>query len=135
MLPLLTNYGDLAALALRFAISAIFIAHGWPKIKDLKTTASNFEMMGFKPGNFWGTVVAVVEFIGGLCILFGFLTQIAAVLLAIDMLVASIWKIRSGQKLIGGYELDIILLTAALVLATLGPGIYSLDNYFPIVLF
>lgn len=123
----LTQYADWAYLLLRLVIGLVFVVHGWPKLKSLKTNAQHFEAMDLKPGSFWGTVVAFVEFFGGLAVFFGLYAQLAAVLLAVNMLVATLWKMRRGQGLAGGYELDLLLLTSALVFATVGAGIYSLD--------
>ena len=125
----LTFYADWSYLLLRVVFGLIFVVHGWPKLKSLKTTAQHFEAMGFKPGNFWGTIVAVVETFGGLAIILGFNIQIAALLLAINMAVAALWKVKRGQGLIGGYEFDLTLLAIALFLATVGAGVYSLDFY------
>lgn len=126
---------DWALFLLRIVIAVVFLAHGWPKIKDLKTTAKNFEMMGFKPGSFWGTIVAVVEFFGGICLLFGFLVQLAGILIAIDMLVATLWRIKNGHKLMGGFELELSLLAMALMLSLAGGGVYALDSIYPIILY
>ena len=83
--------------------------------------------MGFKPGTFWGTVVAFVEFVGGLALFFGFYAQLAALLLGIQMLVAVFWKLGRGQGLIGGYELDLLLAVTLVTLVILGAGTYSLE--------
>ena len=128
-------FSDWALLLLRIVFGLVFIIHGWPKIKNLKINAQNFEMMGFKPGIFWGTIVAVVEFFGGLLILTGLFVQPAALLLAINMTVAALWKIKRSQRFIGGFEIDLILLAAGLILATLGGGIFSLDNFWQIRLY
>lgn len=125
-------FNDWSLLGLRLVFGAIFIAHGWPKIKNLKANAQNFEMMGFKPGSFWGTIVAFVEFFGGLAIIMGLYAQIAGLLLAIDMAVSTLWKIKRGQKFIGGFELDLILFAVGLSLLTLGAGIYSLNQFYHI---
>ena len=45
------------------------------------------------------------------------------------MLVALVWKMRNGQSLVGGYELDLLLFLTALMLAANGGSPYSLDNY------
>ena len=132
LLNLLLVFSDWSLLGLRLVFGAIFIAHGWPKIKNLKTNSQNFEMMGFKPGAFWGTIVAFVEFFGGLAIIVGLYTQIAALLLAINMAVATLWKIKRGQKFIGGFELDLTLFVVGLTPATLGAGIYSLSQFYHI---
>lgn len=135
MLPSLVTFGEFALLAARLVYGAIFAVHGWPKIKNLKNNAQNFEMMGFKPGVFWGTIVAITEFFGGLLLIIGWFTQVAALLLAAEMTVAAIWKIKRGEKFAGGWEFDLILMAVGLVLATVGGGIYGLDNYLPTVLF
>ena len=119
--------GDIALLLLRLAIGLIFIAHGWPKIRNLRENAKNFEGMGFKPGTFWGTLVAIVEVVGGLAIFFGLYTQLAVLLIGIEMIVGTFWKMSRGQGLIGGYELDLILLAGCIVLLALGGGMYSIE--------
>ena len=112
-------------LLLRLALGLIFIVHGWPKVKNVKMTSQHFESMGFKPGNLWGPIVAFVEFIGGLAVFFGIFAQVAALGLALNMLVALFWKIGKGQGLIGGFELDLILLASALAVVFLGAGAYA----------
>lgn len=135
MIQIFLIYNDEALLILRLALGLIFIAHGWPKIKDLKATAQGFAGMGFKPGKFWGTLVAVAEFFGGILLILGFFTQLVSLILAIQFIVIMIWKLKIKQKLVGGYELDLILLAALLVLASVGSELYSLDSYFRIYLY
>ncbi len=118
--------------ALRVAVAAIFLAHGWPKLKNLKATADGFAAMGFRPGRFWGTLAALLETAGAGLLLFGAGTQILSILFALEMIVTTAWKIRRGQKFVGGYELDLLLLAASLLLATSGGGVLGLDNYFRI---
>lgn len=130
ILSLLPIFTDWPLLIARIVVAAIFLAHGWPKIKNLKQNAQNFGMMGFRPGAFWGTVVAFTEVFGGLAILLGIATPFAGFGLAIDMLVATLWKLKKGMKLINGYELDLTLLALCLILAIAGPGIFSLRSYF-----
>lgn len=120
---------DISILALRLAFGLIFIVHGWPKVKSVKMTAQHFEAMGFKPGRVWGTVVALLEFVGGIAIALGVLSQPAALCIAGIMLVALFWKIGKGQGLVGGYELDLILLAVAIALAILPSGMYSVDAW------
>ncbi len=127
MTQFLSLYADWAYLLLRVAFALVFIIHGWPKLKNLKENAKNFEAMGFKPGNLWGSVVAIVETFGGLAIFFGFYTQIAALLIAVNMLVAMLWKMKKGHGFVSGYEFDLILFVVALLFATVGAGLYSLD--------
>ena len=134
MIQILLIFNDWASLLLRVTFGIIFLVHGWSKIKNLRETGQNFEMMGFKPGSLWGTGIAIIEFFGGLFLIAGLFTSITALILAFEMIVTTIWKIIRRQKLIGGYELDLALLVSLLVLATIGGGIYSLDTYWGILL-
>lgn len=130
LLTILPIFTDWTLLIARVVIAVIFLAHGWPKIKNLKKNAQDFGMMGFKPGAFWGTVVAFTEVFGGLAILLGVATPLVGFALVIDMLVATFWKLKKGMKLINGYELDLMILSACLIVAVAGPGVYSLQSYF-----
>ncbi len=129
MITLLFIWSGVALLLLRIFYGVLFVAHGWPKIKDLMQNAKNFEGMGFRPGLLWGTVVALLEFFGGLAIIAGLFTQALGLLLAIEMMVAAVWRIRKKHKFVGGYELDLALVLIGLILATLGGGIYAIDNF------
>lgn len=129
MIQFLLGYQDVGFLIVRLALGLIFITHGYSKLKDLQKNAQGFEAMGFTPGVFWGTLVSIFEFFGGISVLFGLYTQWGALAIAAVMLIALIWKGSRGQGLIGGFELDLILLSSALLLSTSGAGLYSLDQY------
>ena len=83
--PLLV-FGGIGIAFLRVVLGIILIAHGWPKIKNIKGTA---EWMGqmFKPGILWAVIVSVLEFVGGIFLLAGFFTQFIAILVAIQFAV------------------------------------------------
>ena len=133
MVPLFLVFGDFGLLALRRAVGAILIGHGWPKIKNLRANAVGFEGMGFKPGFVWGTIVALLEFVGGIAIFAGFLVQPLAVLFAIQFVVILL-TVKRGKPLIHGTDLDILILAAALALATVGGGAPSVDAFLGFVL-
>lgn len=120
-------FSEWALLVLRVVMGAILIAHGFPKLKDLRGTGGSFAGMGFKPGMFWTTVVAILEFVGGIFLIVGFLTQVVGLLLAIQFIVI-ILKLKRRSGLVGGFEFDLLLAASALALATLGGGYYSLDD-------
>jgi len=125
-LNILLVFSDWSLLLLRIVVGIIFLVHGWPKLKKLTETWGNFSMMGFKPGWFWGTIVAVLEVVGGALLLLGIWVQVPALLLAVQMMVVTLWKIKKGEKLSGGYEFDLLLVAGALVLVTMGGGAFSL---------
>lgn len=130
MLSILFFYGGLGVLALRLALGAIFLVHGWPKLRHLGQTATAFDGMGFKPGKFWGTLVALLEFFGGMALVLGFFTQTFAVLFALQFIAVIVWKLAKRQPFVGGWELDLLILAALLVLILNGGGAYSIDRTF-----
>jgi putative oxidoreductase len=124
-----------AALPLRLALAAVFIAHGGQKLfglfggQGLHTTAENFEKMGFHPGLLWAVLASGAEFFGGACLLLGFLTRYAALAIAVTMTVAVVkvhWA--GGFFLPRGFEYPLTLGCAALAVVLLGPGQLSLDR-------
>jgi len=106
------------------------MVHGYPKIVHLGVTAHNFAQRGFVPGLFWGPLVAVVEAVGGLCLIVGLLTRCWSAAIAIEMVV----KVPHGARFVAiggrgsGYELDLIYLAVALALVVLGGGFLSADQ-------
>ena len=71
----------------------------------------------------------IVEFFGGLALMIGLLTPIIATLTALWMLSTTWFSVsKLKKKYAGGYEIDVTLLLAAIALALLGSGIYSLDH-------
>ena len=128
--PDLLSYQLYAPLILRLVLGTIFIIHGYPKLfKEFSKTAEWFGSIGLKPGKLWVFVVGVVEFFGGILLLVGFLTQVAAILIAINMIGAMVF-VKFKQGLVGGYEFDLVLLAMALALLFLGAGFYAFDYPF-----
>ena len=134
MIQLFYVFSDWGLLALRLALGAIFLVHGWRKIKDMKGTAEAFQGMGFKPGKFWATLVALLEFVGGIAFIIGLLTQVFAALLAIEFIVILV-KVKKFKQFVGGYEFDLLILAALLALCTLGGGSASADSFFGLLFY
>lgn len=110
---------------LRVVVGIVFIAHGWDKIQNMEGVIGFFGSLGFAP--FFAYLVAYVEFLGGIALLVGIYTRLAGYLLALVMLVA-IFKVKLSGGLLGGYELDLVLLASLLALAGMGAGKYSLSG-------
>ncbi len=130
MFPLYFLYDQWPVLILRVALAAILIMHGWPKIRDLKQNAKNFEAMGFKPGRLFGTIAALLEFIGCILILVGLFTSAIAALFIIQFAVIIVWRLAKRMPFVGGWELDLLILAAVIALFSLGAGAFSFDRIF-----
>jgi putative oxidoreductase len=113
-------------LLLRVALGIIFIWHGYPKLTHPNAMHGFFVQHGL-PGYFV-TVAGVLEVFGGGLLILGFLTRIAALLIAMEMAVA-IWKVHSagGYMAVHNYEFPLLLAAACFALATVGAGRASVD--------
>jgi putative oxidoreductase len=116
----------LGLLLLRLVLGIIFIWHGYPKLTHPNARHGVFVQHGL-PGYFV-TIAGVLEVFGGGVLILGFLTRIAALLLAIEMGVA-IWKVHSagGYLAVHNYEFPLVLAVACFALATVGAGRASVD--------
>ena len=121
MYPILAIFSDWSLLLLRLVFGVMFLYHGWPKIRDLKANAEGFNAMGFRPGKFWGTIVAFAEFFGGVLFVAGFYVQFAAAIIAVQFLVIIFWKLIKKEPL-KNLELDLLIFASLLILVTLGGG-------------
>lgn len=99
--------------------------HGIPKLLDIPGTQNSFANMGLPPE--LAIIIGLLEFIGGLAILLGILTRIAAGLLAIDM-IGAILQVKLSKGFIGGFELDLLYFAIMISLILMGPGNISIEK-------
>jgi putative oxidoreductase len=133
-------YHDWGLLILRVAIGIVFIAHGWPKLnpngpmKGPAGFAAGLKQMGIPLPMFFAWVVALLETVGAVLLIFGLGTRILAVGFIINMLVAIFRALLPmGAKftsMTGGprWELEFLLAAGALALVFTGAGSISLDR-------
>lgn len=121
----------LALLFMRLALGAIMVAHGYHKVfGGLHHHAQMVGGLGL-PG--WlGYVSSFAEFLGGLLILAGFFTRVAACAVCVDLVVA-IWKVHLHNGLMGspdrpGYEFPLAAATLAFALIFFGGGPIAIDH-------
>src|SRR3989304_5691427 len=118
LLPIPVN-PDAAATFARILLAVLFLAHGVPKMKNIKGTVAFVRGTGFPGGAVFAVLFTLLEFFG----------QILAILFALQMVATSIFaKTKLGKKFTGGYELDALFLVLAITVALLGPGPWSLDR-------
>lgn len=121
---------------LRVVTGIIFLMHGQQKLFEFGLGGVTGMMTGLgvpAPG-FMALVVTLVEVVGGIALILGAFTRIAALLLAIDMLVAFfLVHIPNGFFASnGGVELVLLLATASVALVLTGPGAMALDSLLPV---
>lgn len=79
-----------ATLIIRVFLSVLFIIAGYNKLTALDGTADYFASIGLPMPIVTALVVGLIEFVGGLAILFGFKTRIAAVIVGLFTLGATL---------------------------------------------
>lgn len=118
-----------APLALRLSLGAVFLAHGFQKLLGLGAAAAAFESMGFSPGLLWAPFTAALETLGGLALVLGLFTRIAALLLLLSQIVAAIAvHLPNGFFLPTGVEFNVALIGGLLALLFLGSGKIGVDE-------
>lgn len=118
-----------APLFLRLALGTVFMAHGWDKLTGPLGTPEGFNIQswGWPYPVFWAWAVALVETFGGLMVIVGLFTRVAAILIGLVMLFA-ILKVRLSMGFVDGFEFEFSLLMIAIALALAGPGRLSVDD-------
>lgn len=118
---------------LRVALGFIFAYHGYLKLLapgGFKGTVAFFTVIGIPLPVYSALIVSIVEFVGGIFLIAGFLAKWTSMLLMIDMLVA-LFKvhIRNGFLIAnGGFEFAAALTLSLLVILLNGSGNLSLDR-------
>ena len=120
----------LPPLFARLVAGWVFLWSGWTKLHNLPQMIQNFTDWGIPFPQILTPFVSCVEFIGGLLLLLGLFTRVAAAPLVVVMIVAIIsakWdQVNSLETLLGFEEVAYMALFGWLAVA--GPGPVSLDN-------
>lgn len=122
---------QLGIAVLRIIVGIVFTAHGGQKlfVYGFAGVAGAFAKMGVPMAGFMGPFVALLEFFGGLALIIGLLTRLAALGLACDMLGAILLvHLAGGFFLPAGFEYALTLLFACICLMLAGPGSLSVDS-------
>src|SRR5260370_25255438 len=129
-------------LLLRLVIGLTLAVHGTQKLfgwfggPGLNRLTQGFEKQRFKPVWLWASLVIVGEVGGGVSLALGFLTPLGAAGIFGAMFMATFKSHWKNGFIVskGGYEYTLVLMAVSLALGLIGPGSYSLDTLFGIVL-
>jgi len=116
---------DVVNMGLRAAVGVVFIVHGSGKFNP--GFLGFMEMLGLPPE--MQIPIALAETVPGILLLIGVFTRLSASLLSIVML-GAIFYVKQAGSLTGerGFEFDLILLAACLVVMIAGPGRISIAH-------
>ena len=125
------------ALTLRIPIGIILAAHGSQKLfgwfggYGLEGTGQWMASVGLTPGFVMALLAGSAEFFGGIALIVGLMTRLAAAVSALTLLVALFWVHWGNGFFLDskGIEYALALLSATSTLVLMGGGRYSLDNY------
>jgi putative oxidoreductase len=120
----------LAPLVARIVVGWVFLWAGWGKLQALPRIIETFRNLGIPYPEVLTPFVSGVEFVGGILLLLGFLTRVAAAPLIVVMVVAVIsaklGDVDSLETLLGFEEVSYLALFLWLAIA--GPGPISIDH-------
>src|SRR5215211_8619069 len=106
---------------LRIVVGMVFLVHGLQKllVMGFGGVAGFFGSLGVPAPGLFAVIVTLVEVLGGLALILGLLTRLAAILLAVDMLVAILAVHLPNGFFVnnGGYEFPLVLLASCVALA------------------
>lgn len=123
------RYDDRALFFLRLGVGIIFLVHGLGKLlaigpfaSGIEGTAAYFESFGIPAALLAAWIAALIETLGGLSVILGLWTRLAALLLSLNMFVAIlVVHLPQGFYKSNG-EFPLLLLLASLTLLFAGAG-------------
>jgi len=133
-LSLPAQLSEVALLVVRVIVGIIIGAHGWQKLTVIGPAnfgQSFLAQSGVPLPIFMGYVVTCTEVIGGILLIVGLLSRLAALLLTINLVIATLLVnihvgLLSSTDGVGA-ELPLALIAGFLAILSVGPGRLSLD--------
>jgi len=138
---ILRTDNDIATAIVRLALGVVFFAHGAQKLLGWFGGYGFTGTMGFFTGvlhipAIFAFLAIAAEFFGGLGLIFGFLTRMAAIGVLSNMIVAialvhsqfGFFMNWTGTQKGEGYEYHLVILAVTVLLIIRGAGAVSLDR-------
>ncbi|MBX8825930.1 DoxX family protein [Ochrobactrum sp. SFR4] len=124
------SQNSIVILISRIFLAILFILAGWSKLTGLEGTAQYFGAIGLPMPSVTAVLVGLIEFVGGLAILIGFQTRIAAVVVALFTIGATLvahMDFAEGMNALMAQK-NLAIAGGLLLLAVTGAGAYSVDR-------
>jgi len=119
----------IATLVARVFLSILFILAGFSKLTAISGTAGYFAGLGLPVPTVTAVLVGLVEFVGGLAILVGFQTRIAAAIVALFTIGATLvahMNFAEGMNALMAQK-NLAIAGGLILLALQGAGSISID--------
>jgi putative oxidoreductase len=129
LFPQLARFTDLGILLLRMMVAAVFVTSGWSHVAKAEERSKSIEMSkGFT------MVLGIAELAGGLGVLFGVLTQLAAIGLILVMLGAIqkkifVWHTGFWGEKASGWHYDLMFVLMCLMILFTSGGRYVITTW------
>ena len=126
---------DLALLLARITLAALFIPGGLRKLMDLGAFTASLQKQGVPFADVLAPIGAGVEFLGGIAVLIGFQTGLAALLLIVFTIIATLiahrfWEFQGAARQMQQTQFfkNLAIIGGFLALSVSGAGRYALDR-------
>ncbi|TJZ55569.1 DoxX family protein [Streptomyces piniterrae] len=130
---------DVGLLVLRLVLGLTMAGHGAQKLfgwfggPGLDTTGHYFTLSGYPSGKTMALIAGLSETLGGLGLVLGLLTPLAAAAIFGTMINALAVRWGGGFFAPKGVELELLIIAGAAALALTGPGRYAVDHFLPVL--
>lgn len=129
------TFSDAALLLARITMAALFIPGGLHKLMDLASFTASMQKQGVPFADILAPLGAGVEFFGGIAVLIGFQTTLAALLLMIFTIIATsiahrFWELEGTARLMQqtNFFKNLAITGGFLALSVSGGGRYCVDR-------
>lgn len=130
---------EVGLLILRLSMGVIFFLHGWMKLAGGQESfvREMLAMVGWTMPNAVLWLLALAELLGGLALILGLFSRWAAVVLAVEMIVAvALFHLRQGFFIVAipnvplafGFEFHVALVGGLACVALAGSGRWALEG-------
>jgi len=126
--PELFTFTIIAPLILRVVAGFIFLNLGSLKLgKEKAGWISSLNILGLRPAGFFNGLLGVIEILGGLMLIAGAYTQLAALILAVVSISELLIEYKEESILKRDFVFYLLLTTICISLLLTGAGFYAVD--------